>query len=104
VIISEIATLFYKFFQRFDTENQRISRWMKQRSKIWLRVSGKVAREAIEYARKKGVQHVFCGHTHQAMKLSDGDITYYNSGCWTDKPSQFISIDLASAITINDYM
>lgn len=103
VIISELATIFYKLFQRLDTDNQRISRWMKQRSKVWLRVSGKVAREAIEYAREKGVQHIFCGHTHQAMRLSDDNITYYNSGCWTDKPSQFISIDLASTIAINDY-
>ena len=104
VIISEIATVFYKFFQKIDSDNQSISRWMKRRSKIWLRVSEKIATDAIAYAKTKGAQHVFCGHTHQAMEQTVGAIRYYNSGCWTDKPAHYITINGESGVTIKEYM
>ena len=103
VIVSSIACWSYKFFQSIDSENQTLSRWMKRRSKTWLRVSEKIANDAIEYARSKGAQYVFCGHTHQAMEMTFDGITYCNSGCWTDMPSQFITIDKAKGTQIREY-
>jgi len=103
VIISNLATWFYKFFQRIDSDDQSISRWMKQRSKTWLRVSEKIATDAIAYARLKGASYVFCGHTHQAMERTVDGITYVNSGCWTDVPSQFITIEKRSGVMLREY-
>jgi UDP-2,3-diacylglucosamine pyrophosphatase LpxH len=103
VIISNLATWFYKFFQRIDSDDQPISRWMKRRSKTWLRVSEKIATDAIEYAKLQGVKYIFCGHTHQAMERTKDGITYVNSGCWTDVPSQFITIDKTTRVTLREF-
>jgi UDP-2,3-diacylglucosamine pyrophosphatase LpxH len=103
VVISTVACAFYKFFQRIDSEDQKLSRWMKNRSKTWLRVSEKIATDAIEYAKSKGAKYVFCGHTHQAMQLTFDGITYTNSGCWTDVPSQFVTVDPMSGVMLREY-
>jgi UDP-2,3-diacylglucosamine pyrophosphatase LpxH len=103
VVISAIACGFYKFFQRIDSGDQRFSRWMKNRSKTWLRVSEKIAADAIEYANTKGANYVFCGHTHQAMQRTSDGITYTNSGCWTDVPSQFVTVDKTSGVMLREY-
>ncbi len=104
VVISEIACAVYKFFQKIDSQEQRMSRWMKRRSKTWLRVSEKIALDAIAYAKKKNAQHVFCGHTHQAMEYQEHGVRYYNSGCWTDKPAHYIAIDTSSGVSIKEYL
>ena len=103
VVISNLATWFYKFFQRIDSEDQKFSRWMKNRSKTWLRVSEKIADDAIAYAKTKGAQYVFCGHTHQAMQRTLDGVTYTNSGCWTDVPSQFVTIDQTNGVFLREY-
>ena len=104
VIISTLACNFYKLFQRIDGNEQRISRWMKRRSKTWLRVSEKIAREAMEYGRSKGAGYVFCGHTHLAIEQTDGIIKYFNSGCWTDKPSHYLTVETGSGVTIREFV
>ncbi len=102
VIVSAIACGFYKIFQRLDTDKQRVSRWMKRRSKIWLRVSEKIAHDAIAYARTKNCEVVFCGHTHQAIEYEENGIRYRNSGCWTDVPSHYITLDRFNDVQIRD--
>ncbi|MDP4218914.1 MAG: UDP-2,3-diacylglucosamine diphosphatase [Bacteroidota bacterium] len=103
IIISNIATWIYKFFQRIDSDNQSISRWMKRRSKTWLRVSEKIANDAIAYAKSKRAQYIFCGHTHQAMERIKDGVTYVNSGCWTDIPSQCITIERENGVNLREY-
>ena len=76
---------------------------MKRRSKLWLRVSEKIAADAAEYARSIGAEFVFCGHTHQAMEYSSNGVRYFNSGCWTDLPSQFITVDKSSGVMLREY-
>jgi UDP-2,3-diacylglucosamine pyrophosphatase LpxH len=104
IVISAIACGFYKFFQKIDSENQRVSRWMKRRSKTWLRVSEKIAADAIDYARTKNANVVFCGHTHQAIEQTDGVIRYYNSGCWTDRPANYITVSGVTGVAIREYI
>ncbi|MEI8135575.1 MAG: UDP-2,3-diacylglucosamine diphosphatase [bacterium] len=103
VLITNLATWFYQFFQRIDSDEQRLSRWMKQRSKTWLRVSEKIALDAIAYAKQKRAKYVFCGHTHQAMELEKDGVLYVNSGCWTDVPSQCITIDNIGGVILREY-
>lgn len=92
-LISYVATKFYNFIQVIDFSDKRISHFLKRSSKGWLRLSKKVANKAIRYARLRGVDYIFCGHTHKAKKVRRGKITYYNSGCWTDVPSTYITLD-----------
>jgi len=91
--LSQAASRVYNFVQMLDFSDKRISHWLKRSSKGWLRLSGKVARRAIFYARLRRIDYIFCGHTHKAMEERRGKVYYYNSGCWTDIPETFITID-----------
>jgi UDP-2,3-diacylglucosamine pyrophosphatase LpxH len=100
--LSYLATRIYNFVQRFDSEDKKFSRYLKRKSKGWLRLSEKVASSALHYAKKNGADYVFCGHTHKAEEKKKGDIRYFNSGCWTDTPCTFITID-EKDIEIREY-
>jgi UDP-2,3-diacylglucosamine pyrophosphatase LpxH len=92
-VISVVANQIYNAIQFFDFRDKRISRFIKRRSKGWLRLSNKVAKRAIIYAKILQVDYIFCGHTHRAMSKKDGSVSYYNCGCWTDLPSTYITLD-----------
>jgi len=91
--LSQAASRVYNFVQMLDFSDKRVSHWLKRRSKGWLRLSDKVASRAILYARLHRLDYIFCGHTHKAMEERRGRVHYYNSGCWTDVPSTYITID-----------
>lgn len=99
-VITEVATRLYTGIQMIGGEQQRLSRWLKQRSKRFIRIVEKVADDAIDYARHHQCDYVFCGHTHVPAMKSMGDVTYVNSGCWTDVPSTFITIDTLNGVRI----
>jgi UDP-2,3-diacylglucosamine pyrophosphatase LpxH len=101
-LLSDFATIFYKFFQRIDKKNHKFSRAIKRMSKAWLRVSEEIAQKALVYGKTKGVDYVFCGHSHQVFKRREGGITYMNTGCWTDIPSHYIIIDESGVITTKE--
>lgn len=92
-LISLISTYLYIGIQKIDFKDRRISRYIKRKSKGWLRLSEKIAKSASWYGRLRGADYVFCGHTHLSMKKKFKNIIYYNSGCWTDIPSVFITIN-----------
>ncbi|HBB37113.1 MAG: hypothetical protein UX02_C0002G0320 [Candidatus Moranbacteria bacterium GW2011_GWC1_45_18] len=100
--LSILASQLYNLVQLFDFKDKRISHFLKSKSKGWLRLSEKVASRAILYAKLRGVNYIFCGHTHKAMFEKRGNIRYYNSGCWTDVPSTYITLD-GNRIKINEY-
>ncbi|MEK7181331.1 MAG: metallophosphoesterase family protein [Patescibacteria group bacterium] len=91
-IISAIASFLYLVIQKLDSRKQTISRFIKRTSKGWLRLSAQVAKRAIFYARWNRAKYIFCGHTHKAMSETSGNINYWNSGCFTDVPSNYITI------------
>lgn len=93
VIISNISSLIYYYIQKYDRRSQKVSRFIKRRSKGWLRLSNKVADGAIKYAAENDANVIFCGHTHQILERESLDIKYYNTGCWTDIPSSYAIID-----------
>ena len=93
VVISYVATILYNFLQKIDFRDKRMSRFVKRKSKGWLKISEKIFHSAVLYGKLKGVKYVFCGHTHKAMKKTRYGIRYYNSGCWVDSPCAYITID-----------
>jgi len=101
-LMSVVAGRVYQIIQRFDGRRQRMSRFIKRSSKGWLKVSRKVAESALDYARKRGAQAIFCGHTHQAMTYEARGLSYYNTGCWTDIPATFATIDGRGEIEIHE--
>lgn len=100
--LSYLATRIYNFAQKFDGDKKTFSHYLKRTSKGWLRLSSKVARSALRFGQKYGADYVFCGHTHKAMKKSLNGTKYYNCGCWTDTPCNYITID-EDDIKIHEY-
>lgn len=100
--ISYWANKIYDFIQKHDFENKCVSRYIKRKSKGWLRLSQKVFHQAVSYAKKNNAQYVFCGHTHKPAKKIRHGIKYYNSGCWTDVPCTYITIDQEN-IAVREY-
>ncbi|HCN37968.1 MAG: metallophosphoesterase family protein [Ignavibacteria bacterium] len=100
VVVSNVASFVYDKMQRISPQKQIIPRFVKRASKSWLRLSHKVADGAIEYAKSKNADFVFCGHTHQTLSKEIDGVKYYNSGCWTDIPSSMITINNLGEIEI----
>jgi UDP-2,3-diacylglucosamine pyrophosphatase LpxH len=84
----------YLLVQRMEfLGRRRFSRWLKRQSKKWLHVAEKIAESAVKYGRRFEADFVLCGHTHHPQRINFGDITYVNSGCWTEYPSTLVAID-----------
>lgn len=103
IIISSISSYLYYKIQKYDRANQNISRFIKKRSKGWLRLSNKVADGALYYAKANEADIVICGHTHQSLYKEMDDIKYYNTGCWTDIPSTYITIDNEGNVELKEF-
>ncbi len=100
--LSRIAAIFYRLFQKVDGKKHVISRQIKRTSKTWLKVSEEIAAKAIAFGKENKVDHVFCGHTHQSISREANGVKYSNTGCWTDIPSTYVTIDLESGVSIRE--
>lgn len=90
-ILTAIGDFIYRMLQKLDSSHS-FARSAKKKSKIFLRCTAKIESRSIEYAQKLGCSAVCCGHTHVPVANESGDIAYYNSGCWTEKPCHYLSI------------
>ncbi|TRZ64140.1 UDP-2,3-diacylglucosamine diphosphatase [bacterium] len=102
VVISSAASFVYDRIQRWGKDKQTIARYLKKKSKGWLRLSNKVADGAVEYGRHLKANIVICGHTHKEAEIpyTDVNMVYYNTGCWTDLPSTYIVVHSDGGIEI----
>lgn len=48
---------------------------------------------AIRTRRRHDCQVAICGHTHHAAADTAGAVHYYNSGCWTENPAHYLTLD-----------
>ncbi len=104
LFISNLAGYIYNFIQRIGGEKQRFARFLKKASKGWLRLTEKIAIGALKYANRRKANIVICGHTHVATKepIVVNNIRYYNTGCFTDVPSNYIIISEKGEIVNKD--
>lgn len=107
--ISKIPAWIYEVIQQLDGPSQRISRYVKEKSKKWLRINHEVAHGLIKYAEKRGKRYagLFAGHTHfaDAIEYPEFNTWYYNSGCWTGKQNpNFITIDFAGNVQLQEFV
>ena len=90
-VTSKLADMLYRWLQRID-KTHYVARQAKSSSKTFLRCAQKVQDAAIAYARAAECQVVCCGHTHLPGGTITGDVDYYNSGCWTERPCHYLTI------------
>jgi UDP-2,3-diacylglucosamine pyrophosphatase LpxH len=93
VFLSYLSNRVYNIILRMDFEDKRVSHFLRKKSRGWLRLSERVAHLALHYGKKHKANYVFCGHTHKAIKKIHHGVRYYNSGCWTDVPCTYVTID-----------
>jgi UDP-2,3-diacylglucosamine pyrophosphatase LpxH len=91
-LITASACFLYCAIQRLEKNHHRLSHFLKHSSKTWLKVSDLVAQGAAAYAMRRGVDGIFCGHTHLPLARMFDGVTYHNTGCWTEKPATFITV------------
>lgn len=84
----------YRSLRRIDIMTERdIFHDLCFENNSWKRSSGIVSDGAIEYAKNKGADFVFCGHTHRADNIKDSGIEYFNTGCWSDRHCHYVTVD-----------
>lgn len=94
-ITTWLADRIYRLLQKLDPSHG-FARWAKRSSKIFLRCAAKIETESREYARSRGCDAVCCGHTHVPAEKRDGEVPYFNSGCWTEKPCHYLIVENGS--------
>jgi len=90
-IFTKIADNIYRIIQKID-KSFYLAKLAKKSSKTFLRCSEQIKEKAKNYGKQKKVNIVCCGHTHLSITEEIDDVWYYNSGCWTELPCNYIEI------------
>lgn len=90
-IVTFFADCLYWLFQAIDPSH-RIARFSKRSSKIFLRCAEQIEEGARHTARRRQCDVVCCGHTHLPLAVEGGDVHYFNSGSWCEKPCTYLVV------------
>ncbi len=90
--LSRMGTLVYLQLQKIDSGRKRFSQLLDGLNTRWLRLSPKVSRGALGYAKRHGFKRVFCGHTHVAMEAERDGVRYFNSGSWVGSQPTYVTV------------
>jgi UDP-2,3-diacylglucosamine pyrophosphatase LpxH len=101
--LSSLGEWIYIHLQKLDSKSKFISRFLDRQNSMWMRLSPRVASGALAYAKVRGADVVFCGHTHMAMQAERKGIRYFNSGCWTTESPTYITVD-ELGVRLHDYV
>jgi len=91
-LLTSIADFFYRLIQKIDY-TFIVAHKIKNASKTFLRCVELIRSRAIDYALDKNCCTVCCGHTHRVDDVTEKNIRYLNSGCWTEYPCHYITVD-----------
>jgi UDP-2,3-diacylglucosamine pyrophosphatase LpxH len=103
-LLNELVTGAYNFLRGFSSKGMRaFTKYLKKKSKLLLRNHEAIFHNAISFGRSRGVDAVFCGHTHFAALESEGGLLYGNSGTWESDLPHFIGIN-ADSVSLCRYL
>ncbi len=91
-ILTWLADSVYGFLQWIDRTHY-FAKLAKHGSKTFLRCAKKIEERSIETARRRNCTAVCCGHTHVAAARTGHLVAYYNSGCWTELPGTYLTVN-----------
>src|ERR1039457_1401959 len=96
-LLSKFISNITLFLQRIDSRKRHLTRMIDRFHTKWFRLTEIVAKDAMEFARREGIDVIICGHTHEGMQrvfTEEGRIIeYWNSGDWTGHECSFLTID-----------
>jgi UDP-2,3-diacylglucosamine pyrophosphatase LpxH len=102
VRLNRWGTSLYLQLQKLDFKSKPIARMIDRLNTRWLRMSEKVAAGAMAYGKHHGAERIFCGHTHEALRMEKDGVSYCNSGGWVDSRLTYLTID-ESGVQIHEY-
>ncbi len=82
----------YEFCTRVIGSQTHVTDFAKLFPAVYEILNGHVVRNATAYAHAHGFSAVTCGHTHHPGERSENDVTYYNTGCWTEDSAQVLVV------------
>jgi len=88
-----VFRVLYNLRLRLGASPVHVAEYAKHFPGLYSSFRNKVRSNAVEHARKMGLDAVICGHTHYFEDTVIGGIRYINTGSWTEKPIHFVSID-----------
>jgi UDP-2,3-diacylglucosamine pyrophosphatase LpxH len=91
-ILSWFGDCIYALLQWID-RTHHLAKVAKKGSKTFLRCAKKIEEQAIARAARQDCEAVCCGHTHHAVVNTGGPVHYFNSGCWTERPCTYLTIE-----------
>lgn len=91
-ILTWLGDQVYYFLQWID-KTHRFAKMAKKGSKTFLRCARIIQEKSVAYAQRKKCHAVCCGHTHQAKLHTEDEVHYYNSGCWTELPCTYLTVE-----------
>lgn len=93
-LANELVTAAYNFLRSFSSRAMRsVTKYVKKKSKLLLRNHEAIFNNAISFGRSRGVDGVFCGHTHFAALDEKDGLLYGNSGTWESDSPHFLGIN-----------
>ncbi len=102
LLLSGIGVFIYTQAQRLHFFEQKLARFLDRMSTSWLRLSDVVSTGALNLARHRGADVVFCGHTHEATARQHQGVQYYNSGCWTNSQATYLTVG-EDGVQVHEY-
>lgn len=100
-LLTWCADRVYNLLQKLDRSHD-FAKLAKRRSKTFLRCVQKIEADSMRYAAKRGCDAVCCGHTHHPAANTTGPVQYFNSGCWTEKPCHYLTVQ-AGTVELHAY-
>lgn len=100
-LLTALADGVYRFLQWLD-RTHHFAKMAKHGSKTFLRCASQIADGATDLARRRGCTGAICGHTHHAVSRPDQPIAYFNSGCWTELPCTYLTVE-EGKVTLQEF-
>jgi UDP-2,3-diacylglucosamine pyrophosphatase LpxH len=92
LLLNGLASQVYLSIQKLNAKGRLAARMLDKLNTRWQRLTPKVAAGAMAYARTRGADCVYCGHTHEAVLLREKGVVYANAGAWTHRVPAYITI------------
>jgi UDP-2,3-diacylglucosamine pyrophosphatase LpxH len=89
-LLVDVADWCYQISQKIS---KKLAKWLKKKSKRWGGILEWVRSQSAAYARREGFAGVVTGHTHYADDVQVGDVHYVNTGCWTEPPCTYVTVE-----------
>jgi len=102
-LVDKIITKIFTFLQKLDRHNRHVGKWLDY---FHQRLALHIARRAIRYAKKHGVDVIICGHINRLDQLVVVDrkgkkTEYANCGGWDEKVVTFITVTESGEVVLH---